>query len=75
MSTLQPRGPRYGAFIGTGCAVGVLAAMVLALIRPASPTYERGQVALYLALLLGFLGGLLGGGLAVLLDARAERRR
>jgi uncharacterized protein involved in exopolysaccharide biosynthesis len=49
--------------------------MVLALIRPASPTYERGQVALYLALLLGFLGGLLGGGLAVLLDARAERRR
>lgn len=65
------REPRYGVFLGTGAALGLLAAAVLALV--ADPTgLGRGSVFGYLAAALVLLGVLLGGLVAVVL---APRRR
>ena len=64
------RAPKYGAFLITGAAVGVLVAVVAALAGPSDPGVSRGPLLGYLAVLLGLLGGLIGGGVALLLDRR-----
>ena len=72
------RRPRYEAFILTGALAGVALALVLAVVRPGDPSYDRGSTVLYLGLLLALVGGLLGGLLAVGLERRVEhlaRRR
>jgi hypothetical protein len=62
------RAPRYGAFLGTGAVVGLLAALVGGLTGPGDPSVGRGPLVGYLALSLGLLGALLGGGVAVLIE-------
>ncbi|HEU4676019.1 MAG TPA: hypothetical protein VFS29_08530 [Motilibacteraceae bacterium] len=68
------RRPRFGAWIGTGAAAGVVVALLLTLSASPAGGYSRHQVALYLVLVLGSAGALLSGVAAALLDARADRR-
>lgn len=63
------RTPRYPAFLLTGAAVGVLAAVVLVL-GPGADVADRARLLSYLAALLGGLGALAGGVVAVLLEGR-----
>ena len=63
------RNPRYSAFLLTGAAVGVLAAVVLVL-GPGADVADRARLLAYLAALLGGLGALAGGVVAVLLEGR-----
>jgi hypothetical protein len=72
---VDARRPRYGRFLGTGAALGLLAAALLALTRSGTEEFDRLQAVLYLMLVLATLGALLGGALAVGLERRAERRR
>ena len=61
--------PRYLRFLVTGGLVGVLAGLVLSLVRTGE--VERPVLLFfYLALLLGAIGGLLGGLVAVVLESR-----
>ncbi|MGN6331602.1 MAG: hypothetical protein ACTHOD_08105 [Motilibacteraceae bacterium] len=69
-----PRRPRFGAWIGTGAAAGVVVALLLTLTASPAGGYSRHQVALYLVLVLGSAGALLSGVAASVLDARADRR-
>ncbi len=62
------RAPRFGRLIGTGVAVGIVAAMVLALVLPNSTGTGRFVVFVLLALGLGMLGALVTGAVAVGLD-------
>jgi predicted lipid-binding transport protein (Tim44 family) len=68
------RRPRFGAWIGTGAAAGVVVALLLTLSAAPAGGYTRNQVALYLVLVLGSAGALLFGVAAAVLDARADRR-
>jgi hypothetical protein len=61
--------PRYPAFLVSGGAVGLVAAVVLVL-GPGSGVSDQPRLLAYLAALLGGLGALLGGLVAVLLEAR-----
>jgi hypothetical protein len=63
------RNPRYVAFLGTGAAIGLVAAFVLAL-GPGSGVDDPRRLLAYLGALLAGLGALLGGALAVLLEGR-----
>ena len=67
------RRPRFGRFIGTGVALGFLAAVVLGQLGRSTTQYSGGAVVLYLGLLLGLVGGLAGGVVAILLERNAER--
>jgi hypothetical protein len=67
------RSPRYGRFLLTGAAVGVLVALGLSLTGPVEAGSSRGALVGYLALLLGLLGGVLGGLTAVVLEWAARR--
>ena len=53
----------------SGAAVGLLAALVLAL-GPGAGVDDRARLIAYLGALLGGIGALLGGLVAVLIDAR-----
>ena len=53
----------------SGAAVGLLAALVLAL-GPGAAVDDRARLLAYLGALLGGIGALLGGLVAVLIDAR-----
>jgi hypothetical protein len=64
----QRRYPRYGRFIGTGAAAGLLVAFVVAVVNGGGETYSRWTVFGYVGLLCGTIGALVGGGVAVLLD-------
>lgn len=63
------RSPRYVAFLGTGAAVGLAVALVLAL-GPGGGSTDGMRLMAYLGALLAGLGALLGGLVAVLLDGR-----
>jgi hypothetical protein len=65
----RSRLPRYPAFLVSGGAVGLVAAVVLVL-GPGSGVSDQPRLLAYLAALLGGLGALLGGLVAVLLEAR-----
>jgi hypothetical protein len=67
------RAPRYGSFVVTGAAVGVVIALVLSLSRPATGQFSQNSVIGYVAATLGLLGALAGAGVAVLLDRRRPR--
>ena len=67
------RAPRYGSFVVTGAAVGVVIAVILSLSRPATGEFSRNSVIGYLAATLGLLGALLGAAVAVLLDRRGPQ--
>jgi hypothetical protein len=69
------RAPRYGVFLGTGAAVGVLVAVVSGLIGPVDAQSSRGQLIGYLAIGFGLIGGLLGGTAAVLVERFGRRSR
>lgn len=66
----RSREPRYVAFLATGALVGVLAAVVAALVGAPSPTYSGPTVLGYLVVSMGLLGALLGGLAAVLIAGR-----
>jgi hypothetical protein len=61
--------PRYPAFLVSGAAVGLVAALVLAL-GPGSGVADQPRLLAYLGALLGGIGALLGGLVAVLIEAR-----
>ena len=69
------RAPRYGVFLGTGAALGVLVALVSGLTGPVDAQSSRAQLVGYLAMGLGLLGGLLGGAAAVLVERFGRRSR
>ena len=69
MPETRRRLPRYSAFLVSGAAVGLVAALVLAL-GPGSAVDDRTRLIAYLGALLGGIGALLGGLVAVLIDAR-----
>jgi hypothetical protein len=64
------RAPRYGSFVLTGAAVGVLLGLALSVTRPATGQFSQNSVIGYVAATLGLIGALLGAGIAVLLDRR-----
>ena len=64
------RAPRYGSFVVTGAAAGVLLGLMLSVSRPATGQFSQNSVIGYVAATLGLLGALLGAGIAVLLDRR-----
>ena len=61
--------PLYLRFLVTGGLVGVLAGLVLSLVRTGE-VQRPVLLFFYLALLLGAIGGLLGGLVAVVLESR-----
>lgn len=63
------RSPRYVPFIGTGAALGLVLALVLAL-GPGAGSADELRLLAYLGALLAGLGALVGGLVAVLLEAR-----
>jgi hypothetical protein len=69
------RSPRYGRFLLTGAAVGVLVALVASLAGPVAADSSRGSLLGYLTMLLGLIGGLLGGVVAVVAEWAARRRQ
>ncbi len=69
MPETRRRLPRYPAFLVSGAAVGLLAALVLVL-GPGAGVDDRTRLIAYLCALLGGIGALLGGLIAVLIDAR-----
>jgi hypothetical protein len=70
------RRPRYPRFLLTGGLVGLLVDVAV-LLGPGAGVARRGQLFVYLGVLLIGLGGLLGGLLAVLVEGRGsdEARR
>ena len=68
------REPRYGAFIGLGVVLGVIAAAVLTFLRPEG-SYSYGSVLGYLAVTLGLAGGIAGGTVAAVIGFVTDRRR
>ena len=69
MPETRRRLPRYPAFLVSGAAVGLVAALVLAL-GPGAGVDDQTRLLAYLGALLGGIGALLGGLVAVLIDAR-----
>ncbi len=69
MTETRRRLPRYPAFLVSGAAVGLLAALLLAL-GPGAEVDDRARLLAYLGALLGGIGALLGGLVAVLIDVR-----
>jgi hypothetical protein len=63
------RNPRYAAFLGTGAALGLLVAFVLAL-GPGAGVDDPRRLLAYLCALLAGLGALLGGAIAVIIEGR-----
>jgi hypothetical protein len=62
--------PRYRAFVFTGIAIGVIAALVLVTVLPVAAGASPRTVFTYLALPLALLGGLSGAGVALLVERR-----
>jgi hypothetical protein len=62
------RSPRYGAFLVTGAAVGLLLAIVSGVIGTGDGSIGTGRLIGYLAIVFGLLGALLGGGVAVVIE-------
>ena len=62
--------PRYRAFVFTGVAIGVIAALVLVTVLPVAGGASARTVFTYLALPLALLGGLGGAGVALLVERR-----
>lgn len=69
---VRRREPRYGVFLATGAALGLLAAAVVALLADPAGS-GRGPLFGYLATALVLVGGLLGGLVAVLLAGTRRR--
>ena len=69
MPETRRRLPRYSAFLVSGAAVGLVAALILAL-GPGAGVDDQPRLLAYLGALLGGLGALLGGLVAVLIEAR-----
>ena len=69
MPETRRRFPRYPAFLVSGAALGLVAALVLAL-GPGAGVDDQPRLLAYLGALLGGIGALLGGLVAVLIEAR-----
>jgi len=72
--TDRARSPRYGRFLVSGAALGLLVDVVVVLLRIDSVTRPI-VLFFYLGLLLVGLGALLGGLVAVLVTGRTGRTR
>lgn len=68
------RSPKVGVFLALGVLLGVLAAVVIAVVTPDDGQYPTSQVLGFLVLLLAPIGAVVGGLVAVVLDAVATRR-
>lgn len=68
------RSPRIGVFLTLGVLVGVVVAVLIALLTPADGQYPTTQVLGFLVLIFAPVGAALGGLVAVALDAIASRR-
>jgi hypothetical protein len=62
--------PRYRAFVFTGIAIGVIAALMLVTVIPVAGGASARTVFIYLALPLALFGGLGGAGVALLVERR-----
>jgi hypothetical protein len=62
--------PRYRAFVFTGIAIGVIAALVLVTVIPVAGGASARTVFTYLALPLALFGGLGGAAVALLVERR-----
>jgi integral membrane sensor domain MASE1 len=62
--------PNFGAFIGTGAALGVILGLVLDRFGPNTPQVEALSSTAFFVVLGAFVGGLLGAVVAVLVDRR-----
>lgn len=66
------RAPRYAPFVSTGALLGIVAAVVLALVLPPVEQLDTRAALGYLGLVLGLVGGLVGAAVAVVLERRAR---
>ena len=69
MPETRRRPPRYSAYLASGAAGGLVAALILAL-GPGAGVDDQPRLLAYLGALLGGIGALLGGLVAVLIEAR-----
>jgi hypothetical protein len=66
---------RYQAFIITGAAAGLIAAVVLVLMGdPSATQYTGGSVLGYFAVFFGIVGAILGGFVGVVIETVQRRR-
>ncbi len=68
------RSPRIGVFLTLGVLVGVVVAVLIALLTPADGQYPTSQVLGFMVLICAPVGAAVGGLIAVALDAIASRR-
>jgi hypothetical protein len=70
----RPRYPRYGRFIGTGVAAGLLAAALLSLTAAPMEGVGRAVLFVFLGSLLALLGALAGAIVALAVETRLRRK-
>jgi NhaP-type Na+/H+ or K+/H+ antiporter len=68
------RSPKIGVFLTLGVLIGVVVAVLIALLTPADGQYPTSQVLGFMVLICAPVGAALGGLLAVALDGIATRR-
>lgn len=68
------RSPKIGVFLTLGVLIGVVVAVLIALLTPADGRYPTSQVLGFMVLICAPVGAALGGLVAVALDAVASRR-
>jgi NhaP-type Na+/H+ or K+/H+ antiporter len=68
------RSPKIGVFLTLGVLIGVVVAVLIALLTPADGRYPTSQVLGFMVLICAPIGAALGGLLAVALDGIATRR-
>lgn len=64
------RQPRFGAFLGTGAALGLIAGVVIAYVGPDAPDYGRRTELGFVGVFFGLLGALIAAVVAVLIAGR-----